>query len=153
MSTILIVDDEPKMRELMVRWLTPSGHEIKQAGDAAAALEIVRTTGADVVVSDISMPGNDGVWLVTRLRAEFPQVAIVLATASDALPGSVSLQEGVVGYLLKPFSASRVHKAVKEALQWREKAIARAAQPTPPGDPVAEWLNAPPRPLPTEDDE
>jgi CheY-like chemotaxis protein len=142
MNTVLVVDDEPKMRELLTRHLTPAGYTLKEAGDAVAALEIVRAGGVDVVVSDIFMPGKDGLWLVAKLRAEFPTVAIVLATADDAVPGAVALQDGVVSYLLKPYTAAGVLKAIKKAVDWRA-----TASPTAPGaDPLGEWLATPRRP-------
>src|SRR5688572_26420323 len=131
MTKVLVVDDEPKMRELLVRWLTPVGYEIAEAGDAVSALEIVRTSGADVVLCDVQMPGHDGLWLLHQIRAEFPAVAVVLATAVNQIPGSVTLKDGVIAYLLKPFTTASVKKAVTDAIQWQQAAKERAARAAP----------------------
>jgi two-component system chemotaxis response regulator CheY len=138
MSVVLIVDDEPKVRELHLRWLEKEGYELREASNAADALEHVRTHGADVVVSDVSMPGQDGLWLVAMLRSQFPDVAVVLATAVDEIPGSVTLQDGVVGYLLKPLTGEKVRAAVKRAVTWRQDAAARPRAQEP--SPVDLWL-------------
>ena len=140
MSRVLIVDDEPPVRTLIARWLGPDGYELQEAGDAAEGLEAVRAGGIDVVISDVSMPGNDGLWLVAKVRAEFPDVAIVLATAVNEIPGTVTLQPSVVGYLLKPLTGEKVRAAVKQALDWRAAALARPASDKPIIDPIDEWL-------------
>lgn len=140
MSTVLIVDDEPKMRELLTRWLAPDGYELKEAADGGEALEIVRSGGIDVVVSDVAMPGNDGLWLVAHLRSQFPKVGIVLATAVNEIPGTITLQSGVVGYLLKPLTAPKVRESVTRALEWRRAALERPAATADASDAFDEWL-------------
>ena len=140
MSVVLIVDDEPKVRELLTRWLEPDGYELKEASDGGEALAVVRRGGIDVVVSDVSMPGNDGLWLVSAMRREFRDIPIVLATAVDEIPGSITLQEGVIGYLLKPLSAGKVRASVKRALDWRRRAAEGAAPRAEGPDALEEWL-------------
>jgi CheY-like chemotaxis protein len=139
MDSILVVDDEPAMREILVRWLKPVGYLITEASNAEAALEILASTPVDVLVSDIQMPGHDGLWLVARVRERFPQVAIVLATADDTVPPSTSLQPAIADYLVKPFTREPVLSAVARGVTWRRAIMART-QPDR-SDVLDEWLN------------
>jgi DNA-binding NtrC family response regulator len=138
-SSVLIVDDESRIRELLSRWLAPAGYDIREAPDADAALAMVDGGGPDVVLCDVQMPGQGGLWLVERLRERFPAVAIVLATADDAVPPVVSLKSGVVDYLVKPLDKNRVVAAVARAIEWRKAAVARQRQQTG-DDPLEQWL-------------
>ena len=140
MSSILIVDDEPPARELLVRWLAPAGYDTREASDAETALGLLTASASDVVLCDVHMPGHDGLWLVERIRKSFPRVAIVLATAVETVPPVVSLQGGVVEYLVKPLERERVLAAVSRAVAWHQAALAREPEPTTPGDPIGEWL-------------
>ncbi len=141
MRSVLIVDDEPRIREFLARWLAPAGYDVKEAPDAEAALAAVAASVPDVVLCDVQMPGHDGLWLVEQLRQRFPAVAIVLATANDSVPPVVSLQEGVVEYLVKPFERDRVLAAVRRAVEWRQSAPVQPLDGAAAGDPLAEWLN------------
>ena len=144
MSSVLIVDDEPRIREFLARWLTPAGYDVSEAPDADAALAAAGATPPDVVLCDVQMPGHDGLWLVDELRRRFPAIAIVLATASVSVPPAVSLQGGVVEYLVKPFERERVLAAVSRAVAWHEAAAARQSRRTT-ADPVGQWLKGRPR--------
>ena len=76
-----------------------------------------------------------------QLRQRVPSVAIVLATANDSVPPVVSLQRGVVEYLVKPFERDRVLAAVRRAVEWHEAARARGPERMTAGDPIDEWIN------------
>lgn len=140
MSSVLIVDDEPRIREFLARWLTTAAYDVHEAADADAALAAVAASLPDVVLCDVQMPGRDGLWLVEQLRQRFPTVAIVLATANASVPPVVSLRGGVVEYLVKPFERERVLAAVSGAVAWHEAAAAKQSG-TPLADPVDEWLH------------
>lgn len=141
MSEVLIVEDEQPIRELLARWLAPAGYSIREAGRAPDALAMVAAGGVGVVLCDRALPGHDGVWLIDQLRQHHPNVAIVLATADGSLPARISLQDGVVGYLVKPFRQDLVLDAVSDAMAWHRAAAKRPARPTPSGpDPVDAWL-------------
>jgi DNA-binding NtrC family response regulator len=140
MGSVLIVDDEPKIRELLARWLSESKYRISEAPDAETALDVMAAEPADAVLCDIEMPGKGGLWLVPQLRAKFPTTAVILATGLDTVPPVVSLQHGVVQYLVKPFKRDRVLTTVADALQWHKKAAQRAPE-AHAGDPVSDWLN------------
>jgi DNA-binding NtrC family response regulator len=140
-SSILVVDDEARIREFLVRWLKPAGHDMREAPDAETALDLVASSPPDVVLCDMQMPGHGGLWLVEQMRMQFPAVAIVLATGVDSLPPAVSLQPGVVEYLVKPFDRERVLAAVARAVAWAQSDAARAAGR---GDdaPLDSWLKS-----------
>jgi DNA-binding NtrC family response regulator len=139
-NSVLVVDDEVLMREVLVRWLRAAGYSTSDAYDATTALELIGASEPGVVLVDIEMPGRDGLWLVERIREQFPSVAIVLATARDTVPAAVSMQDGVVDYLVKPFELDRVVAAVKRALDWHETAVARRAGGTPIPVALNDWL-------------
>src|SRR5439155_10484946 len=117
-----------------------AGYAATDAADATTALELVAMHEFAVVLVDVEMPGRDGLWLVARLRETFPNVAIVLATASVAIPPAVSMQEGVVEYLLKPFELERVVAAVKRAVEWRRTVLTGPSAADGNTRTVAEWL-------------
>jgi DNA-binding NtrC family response regulator len=140
MSAVLVVDDESRIREFLVRWLTPAGHETREAPDAETALALLNAAPSDVVLCDVDMPGHGGLWLVEQLRERVPPVAIVLATANDTVPPHVSLRGNVVEYLVKPFERERVLAAVNRALDWHRAALAKGAGPAIGPNPIDEWL-------------
>lgn len=141
MSSILIVDDDARIREFLSRWLSPENHAIREAEDAETALDLVAAGPPEVVLCDMHMPGHGGLWLVERLRQQFPAVAIVLATAVDSVPPVVSLQAGVVEYLVKPFEREQVLAAVGRAVAWHKAAAARHSAGALEADPIDDWLH------------
>ena len=142
MSSVLIVDDESGIRELLARWTSAAGYSIREAPDAETALAEMSRGAADVVLCDIEMPGHGGLWLAEQLRERYPNTAIVLATAVDSVPPTTSFKPGIVEYLVKPFARNLVLNAVSQGLAWRAAAIARG--PATPADPeaMAKWLDS-----------
>jgi len=123
---VLIVDDESPVRALLARWLAPFEYSIHEAVDAESAISVLERVQVSVVLCDLSMPGRGGEWLVSQIRERFPTVAVVLATGNDAVPPRVSIQRGVVGYLVKPFSRSDVVSSVGDAVAWHRAASSKA---------------------------
>ena len=142
MNSVLIVDDEAPIRELLSRWLEGAGYTIRQADSAEAALAMMATSSANVVMCDIEMPGQGGVWLADQLCEHYPQSAMVLATALDTVPPVTSLKPGIVDYLLKPFERARVLSAVAAGLAWHTSAVERARQSDPVRNSMSTWLDA-----------
>lgn len=121
MATILVVDDRPPNREVLVTLLESKGHRLLQAGDAHEGLALVRAERPDLVLCDILMPVTDGYEFVRRLRAD-PAVAdtrVVLCSAhyrsSDADP--LARQAGVHHVLAVPYAPQELFCVVNEALQ------------------------------------
>jgi len=140
MGSILIVDDEPSIRQLVGRWLTDAGYTYSVAENADTAMTSMSSIPADVVFCDIRMPGHDGLWLTRQLRAQYPTTAVILATGVTNVPPSVSMQSGVLAYLVKPFRRETLLGALKQGLEWHEQATAAGVRP---GDAslLENWLN------------
>jgi DNA-binding NtrC family response regulator len=145
MSLVLIVDDQPGIRDLLIVWISREGYQTAQAADAETALDEMILRPADVVFCDVQMPGRGGFWLADRLRERFPETAIVLATGDGNVPPVISLKEGVVEYLVKPFSREGVLKAVRLALEWHQMSLAVRAKKNDRTDSIEEWLSSPKR--------
>ncbi len=123
MPTVLVVDDESQIRELLVRWVSSDEYQVREAASAEAALAEMQATPADIVLCDVRMPGETGLWLTGQLRTQFPETAIVLVTSDRSVPPQISLQPGVVEYLAKPLTRQDVLKAVRSAASWHETAV------------------------------
>ena len=126
MSAVLIVDDEDAVRAVLSRWLAAEGYEIGEADTSEAALAAMARTSADVVLCDVEMPGQGGLWLAAQLRERYPMSAMVLATAIDSVPPATSLQSGIVAYLVKPFVRAMVVSAVAHGVRWHADAVERS---------------------------
>lgn len=141
MARILIVDDEPPMREILVRLVAAAGHDTAEADTAEAAIELMAANPAAVAFCDVEMPGRGGLWLAAEIRKRHPDVAIVLATGVSTVPPAISLRTGVVAYLLKPFGRTEVLAAIDQGLAWHAQAVAGAGPATGGGDALREWLD------------
>ena len=142
MPIVLVVDDESQIRDLLARWIGAAGYEVREAATAAAALDDLQVAVADVVLCDVMMPGENGVWLAGKIRAQFPATAVVLVTADRTVSPQISMQPGVVAYLAKPFARQGVLDAVKLAVAWHGTAVAdqklgKTATPLP-----KEWVGS-----------
>jgi DNA-binding NtrC family response regulator len=146
MSLVLIVDDQPAIRELLITWISRDGYQTVQAADAEAALDEMMGRPADVVFCDVQLPGPGEFWLAARLHERFPETAIILATGDSTAPPVISLQPGVVVYLAMPFGREAVLKAVRIGLQSHRMSMAVRAKKADRTDSIETWLAiTPPR--------
>jgi len=141
-SSVLIVDDEAGIREILVRWLSAAGYDVREAPDAETAIEAFGTAAPDVLMCDVEMPGQGGLWLAAQAGQRFPATAIVLATALDSVPPVTSMQPSIVEYLVKPFKRALVLKAVSRGVEWHAVALARAPAVLAGDDRLAKWLDS-----------
>jgi response regulator RpfG family c-di-GMP phosphodiesterase len=122
-ASVLVVDDENSVRDLMTRWLQARGFAVTSAANADEALGQVETSPPAVALCDIRMPGHDGLWLAERIRSRFPETAVIMATGVQDVGSAVeSLRHGVVDYLTKPFGRERLQEAVARGLEWHRAA-------------------------------
>ena len=142
MALILIVDDERSVRQVLARWLQGAGHEILEADSADAALEAMEKQPAAVVFSDIQMPRRDGLWLTAELRQRYPATAVVLATQVSTIAPHISMQAGVLAYLVKPFSQESVIHALEAALAWHTDTVATGPRPEDTPKRLQAWLDS-----------
>lgn len=122
--SVLIVDDENGVRELMKRWLEAGGYSVIAASSAEEALGRLESAAPPAVaLCDIRMPGRDGLWLAERIRQRYPETAVIMATGvQDVGPAVESLRRGVIDYLTKPFGRDRLREAVLRGLEWHRSA-------------------------------
>lgn len=124
MAVVLIVDDEAHVRRLLEFMIKPTGHEVVLADSSDSALKAMEKRPADVIFTDIQMPGHDGRWLTIELRKRYPLSAIVLATSVKDLEPTITLRFGVLSYLVKPFNEQAVLKALEMSVAWHNEAVA-----------------------------
>lgn len=115
---MLVVDDDRDVRDILSGLLSAKGYAVHVAADAEEALGILASVSVAVAVCDKFMPGRDGLWLITQIRKLQPEVAIIIATADDAVLPTFTLQPGVIGYFVKPLNLDRFVKAVRDAILW-----------------------------------
>lgn len=121
--SILVVDDENGVRDLMSRWLQASGYDVVSAAGADEALDRMERSPSAVALCDIRMPGHDGLWLADRLREQYPETAVIMATGvHDLGTAAASFRHGVVDYLTKPFGRERLSAAVVRGIEWHRSA-------------------------------
>jgi CheY-like chemotaxis protein len=116
-SRILVVDDEPMVRALLVRGLTDDGHDVVAVSDGRAALDVVRQTdgGFDLIVTNTWMPGLSGAELIDRLRQDFPTIPILHIDDVTRRSGAEK-SAADVPTLFKPFSIAALRQAVRDLL-------------------------------------
>ncbi len=115
MASILLADDDPAMLDLAKRALELDGHKVTTADDGAEARAAIQAGGAfDVLVTDIQMPGFDGITLATAALAANPRLKVLLISAhSDVLDSARSLDPARVHLLAKPFPIDKLRAEVK----------------------------------------
>ena len=119
MTTVLVVDDEPMVRDVVARYLAREGFEILEAADGAEARAIIERTALDLVVLDVMLPGRDGFALIDVIR-EWGDSGIVLITARDGLQDRLrGLDGGADDYVVKPFELTELVSRVGAVLRRR----------------------------------
>lgn len=117
MPTILIVDDEPLIRELISEHLEHAGFACLQAGDGAAALETLERGGVDLTILDIMMPVMDGMTCLREMRRRrLPAPVIMLTARGEEYDKLAGLDTGADDYVVKPFSPRELVARVKAVL-------------------------------------
>lgn len=121
---ILVVDDNPDIRAFMQAALEGAGYEVRTAPEGAQALDMLGRRAVDLIITDIFMPGQEGFETITRCRAEFPKIKIIVMSAGtvpgmrhDFLASAGTL--GAVATLRKPFTADQLLDTAREVLQPR----------------------------------
>ena len=124
---ILIVDDEEPIRTLLSKALQAQGFRTATAADAAEALRLLAGAGFDLVLSDVSMPGMNGIALLSEIRNRYESTGVVMLTGCEDISMAVeAMKTGALDYVSKPFHLDEVERVVREALD-RRKARMREA--------------------------
>ena len=115
---ILVVDDEPSVRDALDRALRMDGYRVELAADGVEALERLADTPPDAVVLDLLMPPPDGLEVCRRLRAAGDRVPVLMLTARDGVPDRVKgLDAGADDYLVKPFALEELTARLRALLR------------------------------------
>lgn len=127
MAKILVVEDDEPMKNILVETLSDDGHEVTYALDGREAMGAFRPGEVDLVITDVRLPGMDGVEVLSRLKAQSPQLQSIVMTgyAADDIP-SRAVKLKVDDYLIKPFSLRYFLASVNRVLDVERKKKKRA---------------------------
>jgi DNA-binding NtrC family response regulator len=125
---ILIVEDDEIFLRPLQRTLELAGYEVLTAPSGEDAIDLLKADDVDLVLTDKRLPGMDGVELVRRVRAEHPDLGVVVMTAYGTIESAVeAMRLGAADYLVKPFEAAEVLMVVRHAIEFQElRAASRA---------------------------
>jgi DNA-binding NtrC family response regulator len=119
---ILVVDDEPNLRKVLRSLLEQSGYGTTTAASGSEALELVRSQDPDLVLTDVRMPGMDGLELLRELQAGFPEIPVVILTAYATVDLAVeAMKRGAHDFIAKPFDKAKVKTVIQKALAQAER--------------------------------
>lgn len=117
---LLVVDDETSVRELLAEGLDMFGYEALTAADAEAAFEIVKQADIDLVLTDIEMPGEDGMKLLARIKIHDADLDVIMVTGVvDTHTAIRAIRQGACDYLTKPFNLDEVQIVIERTLEKR----------------------------------
>jgi DNA-binding response OmpR family regulator len=116
-TTVLVVDDEPTIREVVVRYLEREGYRTLEAADGDRARELVERHSPSLVVLDLMLPGMDGLALCRWIRARSSLPVIMLTARGDEADRIVGLELGADDYVTKPFSPRELAARVRTVLR------------------------------------
>ncbi len=117
MATVLVVDDEPIVREVVVRYLAREGHRTLEAGDGDTARNAITEEDPDLVVLDVMLPGTDGLELCRWIRGRSELPVIMLTARGEEADRIVGLELGADDYVTKPFSPRELSARVRSVLR------------------------------------
>jgi DNA-binding NtrC family response regulator len=121
MGRIILMDDQEPIRRFVRRALEADGHEVFDAGDGEAGMQLLARHSADVVITDIFMPGQDGILTLRKIRKDYPAVKVIVISGGDST-GLLDLRRdaellGAVKSLEKPFTARAIVDLVRSVLE------------------------------------
>ncbi len=130
---VLVVDDEPDVRDLLVEYFREAGHEVSSAADGTEAVaDITRNpTKYGLVISDLQLPGIDGLGVLKAAKAANPSVAVIIVTGYASVDSAVrAVRLGAYDYLTKPFTLGQIEVIVsraaeRQALEAENRQLAR----------------------------
>jgi DNA-binding response OmpR family regulator len=124
---VLVVDDEPKIVQMVRLYLERDGHRVLVARDGPSALKVFQTESPDLVVLDLMLPGLDGLEVCRAIRRESDVPIVMLTARAEEVDKLIGLELGADDYLTKPFSPRE--------LAARVRAVLRRSAPRPPAEP------------------
>jgi DNA-binding NtrC family response regulator len=119
MAKILVIDDDAGMRTVLEKALKSEGHQVDLAVDGKEGVKRYLAEPADLVITDLFMPNQEGLETIIELRKQHPKLAIIAMSGNIATKAMLSVAQrlGAVGILEKPFPMDQLHAAVAKALR------------------------------------
>ena len=120
-SRVMVVDDDPETLALLREVVTKEGYQVETAEDADMALRHIGEWQPDLIITDIHMPGKDGLALLASVREKAPDILVILLTAYGSLKTAVdAIKAGAFDYLSKPFVVDDIRLVVRRALEHKK---------------------------------
>jgi two-component system response regulator FlrC len=120
-SDILVIEDDPIMREALADWLEAAGYAVRTAADGSAGLAAVKAAPPVLVITDIRMPGIKGGAVIAEVKRHYPQVAVIaisgLFNSGHGLDAEAAISLGAARALAKPFKRAELLRALTELLR------------------------------------
>ena len=118
-----MVDDEAAIRESLCDWLSDVGYEVLTAENGPQALEIIEREKLGIVITDLVMPGMDGIELMKTAKSILPNIEVIIITAYGSIPTAISaMREGAYDYIEKPFCPERAELLIEKLVE-RQKLV------------------------------
>jgi DNA-binding NtrC family response regulator len=121
---ILVVDDEPVVRESLKGWFEEDGYPVEMAEDAREALEKMKGSSWDILLTDVKMPGMDGLELQQRAKEIDPDITVIIMTAYASVDSAMqAIKEGAYDYVTKPLDPEDLEQIINRA--WERQQLLR----------------------------
>ena len=121
MIRILAVDDEVKMTRLLEINLKTEGYHVDKATSSKEALQMMEETTYDMVITDLKMPGMDGMELLKKIKSIYPYTQVIVITAFGTVESAVeAMRNGAFHYLTKPLNLGELKEVVRKALRMKK---------------------------------
>ncbi|HEX5949190.1 MAG TPA: response regulator transcription factor [Actinomycetota bacterium] len=118
---VLLIEDDPRIREIVERGLGARGFVVSSAPDGEAGIDLARKLDVDLVLLDLVLPGRDGLDVLEDIRQAKPRVPVIAVTALDSTGSKVGgLDAGADDYVTKPFSVDELAARIRARLRWTE---------------------------------
>ena len=117
MKPVLIVDDEPIVRESIRDWLDDAGYEVYTAESGEEALELVEKQDFSIIVIDVRLPGKTGIKVLSEIKQQKPHIQSIVITAYPSTElATEAMKLGAVDYLIKPVNPDDLESLIREAI-------------------------------------
>ena len=115
--SILIVDDELLIRDLLYDFFQQQGWDVAVAEDGRRALEILKNKKIDLLLTDLKMPEIDGLHLTSAVKQQYPGMPVIIMTGYPSVDSAIeALRYKVEDYVIKPFNINKLYKTIKESV-------------------------------------
>ena len=122
MATVLVVDDEESVREMVVKMIEPVGYNVIEAGNGAEARDVCEEASVDLIITDIVMPEKNGIDLIMEVKKEYPDTPVIAISGGGGIAGRYDYLEiaklvGAKNILKKPFSMAELRSVIDSTLK------------------------------------